>query len=130
VLELEAGLPPVRFERDAILQVLFNLIDNALKYGRTAEDPVIRVSCRRKQGGVEIGVLDHGPGVAREHLSRILEPFYRGEAELTRRTQGAGIGLALARTLLEQMGARLQVGNVPEGGFEARVELSGGPTPA
>ena len=117
-------MPPVAYEHDALLQVLFNLIDNALKYASNSTAPVIEVSCRRVAAGVEIGVRDHGPGVPTAHTARILEAFYRGENELTRRTQGTGIGLALVKGLAEEMGARLTVGNAPGGGFRAALELS------
>ena len=123
-LTIDPDLPQVAYEHDALLQVLFNLIDNALKYASNTTAPVIEVSCRRVDAGVEIGVRDHGPGVPAAHATRILEAFYRGENELTRRTQGAGIGLALVKGLAEEMGARLTVGNAPGGGFRAAVELS------
>jgi signal transduction histidine kinase len=125
-LELDApdGLPTVRFERDALLQVLFNLVDNAVKYAKDASEPVIRVSLREKAGGVELRVRDHGPGVPPGQERRILEPFHRAEDELTRRTQGTGIGLALVRGLVEEMGAAFEVGDAEGGGFEARIRLA------
>jgi signal transduction histidine kinase len=123
-LAIEDGLPPVRFERDALLQVLFNLVDNAIKYGRggTAR---IEVACRRAGTGVALSVRDHGPGVPREELGRIFEPFYRRGDELTRSAPGAGIGLALVRGLAEQMGAALDVRNAEGGGLCATLALEG-----
>ena len=123
-LALDPDLPDVRFEHDALLQVLFNLIDNALKYAPNALEPVIEVGCRKVPGGIELSVRDHGPGVSSAHAPRILEAFYRGENELTRRTQGTGIGLALVKGLAEEMGARLTVGNAPGGGFRAALKLA------
>ncbi len=122
-LACDAALPSVRFERDALVQVLFNLVDNAVKYARGASNPEIRVSCRAREGGVEIAVRDHGPGVRREELARILEPFHRGEDELTRKTQGAGIGLALVKSLSHDMGAAFRVDNADGGGFLASIQL-------
>ena len=68
-----------------------------------------------------LAVRDHGPGVAARHLARIFEPFYRGEDELTRETQGTGIGLALVRELAERMGASVSARNLPGGGFEVTL---------
>ncbi len=124
VLELEPGLPAVAHDPDALEQLLFNLIDNALKYAREAERKEICVSCRAVDAGVAIQVRDYGPGVAREHESHLFEAFYRGESELTRRTKGTGIGLALVRGLAERMGARVSARNRPEGGFEVELLLS------
>jgi signal transduction histidine kinase len=127
-VEVEAGLPPVRFDRDAVLQVVFNLVDNALKYARDAGDRVIAVRCFRGGDGVAIAVRDRGPGVPARHLSKIFEPFYRGENELTRTAKGTGIGLALVRGLADTMGAAVTGRNLAEGGFE--VALTFRPAPA
>ena len=119
--QVEPGLPEVRFDRDAVLQVLFNLVDNALKYARDAQDRTIEVECRREGEGVRLLVRDRGPGVPSEHLGQIFEPFYRGENELTRRAQGAGIGLSLVKGLAEQMEAMLRAHNPAGGGFEVAL---------
>lgn len=124
VAELGDELPQVRFDRDALVQVLFNLVDNALKYARHAEVKEVVVRCRREGEGVALSVVDHGPGVSREHLGKIFEPFYRGENELTRKAKGTGIGLALVRGLVERMGGRVVGRNSGGGGFEVVVSLS------
>jgi len=118
---IEANLPPVRFERDALLQVLFNLVDNALKYARGASERVVSIECRRLDGSVELRVRDRGPGVAARQLGRVFEPFHRGEDELTRTTTGTGLGLALVKGLAERMGATVSAGNADGGGFEVRL---------
>ncbi len=122
-LAVEADLPAVRFDRDALIQVLFNLVDNALKYSRQATDKTIRLRAHRSGSGVALAVADHGPGVAREHLKKIFEPFYRGENELTRTSKGTGIGLALVHGLIERMGGQVRGRNLDEGGFEVRLVL-------
>ena len=126
-LDLEDPLPAVRFDRDAFQQILFNLIDNAFKYAAGAETKRIDLSARRVEAAVEIRVRDYGPGVAREHRPHLFDAFYRGEKELTRRTRGAGIGLALVQGLAKQMAATVSARNRPEGGFEValRFPLSG-----
>jgi signal transduction histidine kinase len=127
-LAVEPDLPPVRFDRDALLQVLFNLVDNAMKYARGTGVRRVLLEARRAGAGVELAVRDFGPGVAPAHLGRIFEPFYRGEDELTRNTQGTGIGLALVRELAARMGAQVAGANLPEGGF--RVSLAFAPAEA
>ena len=120
-LAVEDGLPAVRFDRDALVQVLFNLVDNAMKYARGADERRIVLEARRSAEGVAVSVRDFGPGVQSGQLARIFEPFFRGEDELTRTTKGTGIGLALVKGLVEQMGAAVSGGNASGGGF--RVEI-------
>jgi signal transduction histidine kinase len=126
-IDADGNLPPVRFERDALLQVLFNLIDNAVKYtGDGAKRIVLRLT--RDGDAVRIVVRDHGPGVPAQHLAHVFEPFYRGEHELTRRSKGTGLGLALVRGLVERMGGRVRGRNGPDGGFEVTIALAGAST--
>jgi len=122
-LEIEEGLPPVRYDRDALVQVVFNLVDNALKYARDASERSVVLRCRRAQEGVELSVRDRGPGVPADQLSRIFEAFYRGGDELTRTTKGTGIGLALVRGLAQRMGAAVSGRNAPDGGFEVALSF-------
>jgi signal transduction histidine kinase len=122
-LDLEDPLPAVLFDPDAFQQILFNLIDNAFKYAAKADTKRVDLSARRVEGAVEVRVRDYGPGVAREHRAHLFDAFYRGEKELTRRTQGAGIGLALVRSLAKQMDAAVSARNHPEGGFEVALRF-------
>ena len=103
-LSVEPDLPRAQFDRDALSQIVFNLLDNAVKYSRTSESRIVRLSARKDSGGVQIEVRDGGPGVRREHLDKIFEPFFRGESEMTRTAKGTGIGLSLVKGLVEKMG--------------------------
>ena len=123
-IDAPVGLPPVRFERDALAQILFNLVENALKYARGAADRTLELRCRAEGGGVALSVRDRGPGVPERRLGRVFEPFYRGEDELTRETQGSGIGLALVRGLAERMGASVSARNAEGGGFEVTLRFA------
>ena len=116
-------LPDARFDRDALQQVLFNLIDNAIKYAKEGAKRLILVEAKQQDGGVSVAVVDHGPGVSERHLGRVFEPFFRGEPELTRTTKGTGIGLALVRGLVGSMGGEVTVENLAGGGFKVRVTL-------
>jgi signal transduction histidine kinase len=118
-VECDPDLPPARYDRDALLQVLFNLVDNAIKYARDAQERSRRsADARGRRCGA---VRDSGPGVPERHLARIFEPFYRGERELTRRHKGTGIGLALVRGLVERMGGHVGGRNAEGGGFEVTI---------
>jgi len=117
------NLPLVRLERDALTQVLFNLLDNALKYSARAEQRTIAVRCEpAAQGGVCLVVSDRGPGVPPGQLELIFEPFYRAQNELTRTQKGTGIGLSLVRGLVTRMHGTVQGKNLAPG-FEVRVTL-------
>jgi signal transduction histidine kinase len=121
--ESAPNLASVRFERDALTQVLFNLLDNALKYSQRAEQRVIAVRCEpAAQGGVCLVVSDRGPGVPPSQLELIFEPFYRAQNELTRTQKGTGIGLSLVRGLVTRMHGTVQGKNLTPG-FEVRVTL-------
>jgi signal transduction histidine kinase len=122
-VDVDPALPAVRFERDGLVQVLCNLVDNAAKYAREATPRRIELSARRAGGDVRLSVRDHGPGIAARHLGKIFEPFYRAESELTRRHKGTGLGLALVRGMAERMGARVSGHNVPDGGFEVELRF-------
>jgi signal transduction histidine kinase len=130
IVEAEDHLPAAKFDRDALLQVVLNLTDNAVKYAREATDRRIVLSCEHRESGIAVSVRDHGPGVPARHLPHIFEPFYRGENELTRRAKGTGIGLALVKGLVDRMGGSVTGTNVQPVGFEARVQLPVAVTPA
>jgi signal transduction histidine kinase len=123
-IEVQGPLPNVYFEPDALRQILFNLIDNALKYSREASERRITVRLEaRLPDRVLLLVRDRGPGVQEPHLRAIFQPFFRAEHELTRKTQGTGIGLSLVKGLVERMGGKVHGANANPG-FEIRVELA------
>jgi signal transduction histidine kinase len=111
--------PPVHGDPDRIEQVLVNLIDNALKYG---QEPV-SVTVASGPGTVRVAVRDGGPGIPSSEHERIFEKFYRGGPSLTRSVTGTGLGLYIARELVERMGGRLQVRSAPGSGTTFELEL-------
>jgi signal transduction histidine kinase len=123
-LDLDEGLPAVQFDRDAVTQLVFNLVDNALKYARNAETREIEIGLHLENERVELRVRDFGPGVPEEQLRRVFEPFYRIGEELTRTTEGTGIGLALVKELAEGMGAIVLGRNATGGGFEVCIAFN------
>jgi two-component system, OmpR family, phosphate regulon sensor histidine kinase PhoR len=97
------SLPPVLADREAIHQVFSNLIDNAMKYGRTGSRIVLgarhvgTVVPGRPPLGVEFYVQDFGAGIASEHVPRLFERFYRVDKARSRESGGTGLGLAIAK---------------------------------
>ena len=101
---------------DSALQILINLIDNAVKFSRQSTLREIDLRTDVLGNGVlEIAVRDHGPGVSETQMKKIFELFYRSENELTRETVGTGIGLNLVRELALAMGATIDVRNCSPG---------------
>jgi signal transduction histidine kinase len=113
---------PVTTRPLALRRVLGNLVDNALKFGGSAEVQVAPAG----QGAVEIRVLDRGPGIPQELLETVFQPFYRVEASRSRETGGTGLGLAIARQLAQALGATLTLQNREGGGLEAHLTLPAG----
>jgi two-component system phosphate regulon sensor histidine kinase PhoR len=98
-------------DQDAIVQVLSNLIENAIKYGRSRANERSRVivSARPEMESVEFQVQDFGQGIASEHLSRIFERFYRVDKARSRESGGTGLGLAIARHVVQTQGGTIRV---------------------
>jgi len=113
----------VAADADAVGQILFNLVDNACKYAAPSRVPRIDIEAARENGLVLFRVRDHGPGVAREHASRIFEPFDRGGVPSGDAARpGVGLGLALSRGLARDQGGDLTL-DAPAGGPGARFTL-------
>ena len=89
------------FDRDAVTQIVVNLLDNAVKYAHDAEDRTITIRTASDQRFTIIEVEDHGPGVPHRQRTKIFEEFYRIGSEATRETQGTGLGLALVKKFAE-----------------------------
>jgi len=92
------SLPPVFADREAIHQVFANLIDNAMKYGRSGGR--IELGARLAQPGIEFYVRDFGTGISSEHLPRLFERFYRVDKARSRESGGTGLGLAIAKHIM------------------------------
>lgn len=102
-----------------LMRALNNLVDNALRYAGAA---TVRVDAAAAET-VAIEVLDDGPGVPEAFLERMSDPFTRSEGSRSRDTGGAGLGLAIAKALVERVGGALRLANRAEGGLRARIEL-------
>lgn len=106
----------VRVDSDALLQIFINLVDNALKFSAKTDTKKITLTVRPEGDSEALFALrDFGPGIDKQHLSKIFDLFYRAENELTRETVGTGIGLALVNQLVRSMQGRLEVHNREQG---------------
>jgi two-component system phosphate regulon sensor histidine kinase PhoR len=110
------SLPAVRADREAIHQVFSNLIDNAMKYGRSGGR--VELGARSARRGVEFYVQDFGAGISSEHLPRLFERFYRVDKARSRESGGTGLGLAIAKHIMLAHG----------GSIRAESELTRGST--
>jgi two-component system phosphate regulon sensor histidine kinase PhoR len=111
-----AGLPPVIGDRDQLLQVLHNLVSNALKYGRTGTPISIGAVAEPAAAGtpaqVRLTVTDIGDGIGPEHLPRLTERFYRVDSQRSRKMGGTGLGLAIVKHIVERHRGRLDIASV------------------
>ncbi len=108
-LTLEAGEiadEPVMADLDALSQVFGNLVENAMKYGKTGGRVV--VGARRRDTMMEFYVQDFGPGIPYEHLPRIFERFYRVDKARSRESGGTGLGLAIAKHIVQAHGGDIR----------------------
>ena len=125
----QAPKAAVRADRDRLEQVLGNLVDNAIKYGRR-EGTVTVAGCALESGQIEVSVQDDGPGIPPEALERIFERFYRVDKARSREQGGTGLGLAIVKHLVQCHGGRVWATSEPGRGatfhfvLPAEVEVS------
>jgi signal transduction histidine kinase len=112
-MDLTPNLPEVQVDADRLSQVLFNLGGNALQYTPTGGQ--VTISARRKGDEVQVRVKDTGIGIAAEHLSYVFDRFYRADRSRARVSGGSGIGLTIAKHLVEAHGGRIWVESPGEG---------------
>ncbi len=103
--DIPERLPRVQADTNRAIQVLSNLLTNALRY--TPSPGQVRLAVRPITGAVEFSVRDTGVGIAQEELPRVFERFYRVDKSRSRALGGSGIGLTIARALVEAMGGRI-----------------------
>jgi signal transduction histidine kinase len=100
-------LPPVESDREKVMFTLTNLIDNAIRF--TSSEGKVGIDVVQGRGELEVSVWDTGIGIASEEVERIFQPFYQIEASLTREHEGLGLGLAIAKGMVERIGGRIWV---------------------
>ena len=123
---LDAPDEPVEItgERDELVQIFENLIENGLKYGGSGGRLDIAIAAGSAEAGTaaKVTIRDYGPGIAPEHLPRLTERFYRVDAEASREKQGTGLGLAIVKHILTHHRAELEFDS--ESGVGTTVTLT------
>jgi len=120
-LELAADIPPVTGDAVLLRRALENLLDNARKY--SPPDTEIRVRASRQGDEAVVEVIDRGEGIAPEDLDRLFTPFFRADRSRARATGGVGLGLALARRIVEAHGGTLVARSAPGAGTTMTIAL-------
>ncbi len=127
---IEQRLPkgPVEIvgDRDELIQVFDNLVENACKYGDSGKKVELSAEILEplrpgQPSRVEVAVRDFGPGIPAEHLPRLTERFYRVNVSSSRDKQGTGLGLAIVKHILNRHGVRLQIASTPGEGARFSV---------
>jgi two-component system phosphate regulon sensor histidine kinase PhoR len=122
LLDVPPTLPDVSGERDELAQIFQNLVDNAIKYGRAGSDITVAAATgvRPSPGSdagespfVSVAVRDRGEGIAREHLPRLTERFYRVDTARSREMGGTGLGLAIVKHILNRHRGFLEIESTP-----------------
>jgi signal transduction histidine kinase len=94
-----------------MIQVLINLMDNSMKFGKTSVPKEMTLRIQPEGNSIRISLSDTGPGIPEYALKKVFEDFYRVDNELTQITGGSGIGLALVKKLITAMGGTISVAN-------------------
>ncbi|MSO54223.1 MAG: GHKL domain-containing protein [Rhodospirillales bacterium] len=127
-LAIPAGLAPVAGDRDELVQVFQNLIDNAIKYGRAGtpiriEGRVIERIVGRDKPGIAIAIIDQGEGIPEDDLPRLTERFYRVDKGRSRALGGTGLGLAIVKHIVNRHRGRFAIDSVLGRGSTFTVQL-------
>jgi two-component system phosphate regulon sensor histidine kinase PhoR len=108
-------------DRDELLRLVENLVENAIKYGRDGKRVLVEVTSR--EGQAELSVRDFGPGIPPEHIPRLTERFYRIDVGVSREAGGTGLGLAIVKHIVLRHRGRLNIESAPGEGACFRVSL-------
>ena len=119
--KIDANIPPMHVDREAIARALVNLVNNALKY--SADDKFICVKLYRTNGTLKLEVADRGIGITRREQGKIFEKFYRTGDPLVHNTRGSGLGLSLVRHISHAHGGEVEVESTPGKGSKFTLSL-------
>jgi two-component system phosphate regulon sensor histidine kinase PhoR len=126
-LELEEGVVAAPADAEQVAQVLRNLLENAIRYGREGGQVVLKVAAAEWRGapGVALSVSDDGPGIPKEHIPRLTERFYRVDRGRSRQVGGTGLGLAIVKHIVNRHRGQLTIESQVGVGSSFRVWLPG-----
>ena len=112
----------VQADRELLRRIAVNLLDNSRKYGGRA-DIRVRITAEETGGMAAVAFVDNGAGVPPEQLPRLFDVFYRGDAARTTPGNGSGIGLAVVKKSVQEMGGTVRAENDAGGGLRVVVTL-------
>ena len=121
VRDVAAGLPAIAGDRSQLLQLLDNLLTNALRYGEPGTP--VTIGAHREGAMVHLSVADQGEGIAPEHIARVTERFYRVDTSRSRSLGGTGLGLSIVKHIVERHRGRLTIESAPGKGTSVHVYL-------
>ena len=116
---LQAENPYITGDEVHITNVLFNLLDNAVKYSKS--NPLIEISTENKIGWVVVHVKDNGIGISKEHLSQIFERFYRVPTGNIHNVKGFGLGLSYVKRIIDVHNGKIKVDSTPGKGTRFKL---------
>lgn len=105
----------VLIDRDAVMQILMNLVDNSLKFSKNASYKMVNIELRVNGGDMYLAVRDYGPGIPAAEMKKVFQEFYRVENEMTRQTSGTGIGLSMVKKLCTLSNMKIEIENANPG---------------
>lgn len=123
-LDVQPGNYAGEFDRDAVGEILRNLVENAVKYGESPAE--VKISLRREGRAAVLAVADRGRGMDARTLRRLFTPYFRADSSLAARVPGLGLGLAIVQGLVRAHGGSIAVDSKPGRGstFEIRLPLA------
>ena len=119
----ETSVEDFVFDREVLVQILMNLIENSIKFGRESTVKHITLRAEARSGFVDVSVADTGPGIPRKELAKVFDDFYRGDNSVAKATGGTGLGLALVKKFVTAMGGRVAAANNEERGCAITISL-------
>ncbi|MGD2038934.1 MAG: HAMP domain-containing sensor histidine kinase [Desulfobacterales bacterium] len=120
---VQQDIRPFKYDREAMIQVLINLIENSIKFCQSALKKEITIRIYQEPNRVKIAVSDHGPGIPTHALKKIFDDFYRVDNTLARKTRGTGIGLALVKKFVKLIGGNVTAENNRGSGCTITISL-------
>jgi len=117
---LDATTHKIKADKDYMLIVITNLLDNAIKY---AKEPVIRISTVNNSKGIVFSVQDNGPGIEQSEMKKLFRKFYRVQNGDTYTTKGFGIGLSFVKTILDAHSGKIKIASTPGEGSTFIIEI-------
>ncbi|MFD1186669.1 ATP-binding protein [Pontibacter rugosus] len=122
VVDVQHSLPSINADRDRLIQVLVNLISNAIKFCNPESGKII-VSCYFIDGDVKVNVVDNGKGIDPESQQQIFDKFYQAKHQNIRKPEGSGLGLAISKKIIESHQGRLWLESEPGKGAKFSFTL-------